>query len=428
MSKPLRRSRFAGCAATAWALCAAGCGSSTNNPPPLGDIDGGGRDVYRPPIDASGLETGAPEGSTVEAGADGGPLGGLMIIDEPDTPCTMKGGTSVTVFGADAGPLGAPPITSMQTVGTRRVGGGDLLQGFVTFGLDGSNPNPSVVSLGVAGTAFASQGTTIGAIGYAKDKVTYQQYDPSPAPVGPSVSLNTDTGSGAPLGLSMASGAAGTLAVWGEAGYTYVMGAGVPPPPGTTATSFQITAIPDLSQFLSSVAATSSGFAVVWSTDPPTGGTQAYFAATSLAATTLQPVPLATSGISFSVTKLVATANGFALLLNGTQSDFYVLPLDASGNVTGAAHHYLGSIEGWDMALQGSTLGVVATRSTGEPEFRPVDLTGAPTGSWVCLDAPVPGTLSQGLAIDVDGSSGFAVMYTSPAGEDVLVRFNTMGQ
>jgi hypothetical protein len=111
-----------------------------------------------------------------------------------------------------------------------------------------------------------------------------------------------------------------------------------------------------------------------------------------------------------------------------------VIPLDATGTVSGAAHRLVGSDIAWDVAVQGNQLGVVGNQilyedggSTMDSRlFRPLDLTGKALGPWVCVGPPQPAGPVD-MAIDSDGT-GFAVVSQDPAGDEVLTRFNAMGQ
>jgi hypothetical protein len=92
----------------------------------------------------------------------------------------------------------------------------------------------------------------------------------------------------------------------------------------------------------------------------------------------------------------------------------------------GSGHLLDGAAYGWDLAVLGTELGVVAKRPTGEPQFRPLDAAGAPTGPWVCLEGPIADPFQQ-VAIDADGT-GYAIVYRDPDGAEQLLKLNHLGQ
>ena len=61
------------------------------------------------------------------------------------------------------------------------------------------------------------------------------------------------------------------------------------------------------------------------------------------------------------------------------------------------------------------------------PQFRPLDITGKPTGPWVCLDAKIAAGLEQDMGILAEPNGGYAVTYKSPADATVLVRVDKLG-
>ena len=76
------------------------------------------------------------------------------------------------------------------------------------------------------------------------------------------------------------------------------------------------------------------------------------------------------------------------------------------------------------------TVGTILTDSGDAlyaPEFRPFDDSGAPLGSWVCLQPPTssePTAVGVGLAAD---GTGYAAILNANDGSAVLARFDHLG-
>jgi hypothetical protein len=361
-----------------------------------------------------------------------GALGGLTIVDEPDMACTAAGGTTTTVY---MGPV-SPPISRLRMVAARRVAGGPDVGGFVTFNVDGTSPSSPPTMVGAVSTDVTSEDTAIGAVGSDPTDVVYQRFDPSGNLLGPPITVVAHLSSD-PVGVAIGGGGGNSLVVWGAGGGLYAAGINAGALAGAP---FQLATNVYTSSVYATIVPSATGYAIAWTGDPVVGVTESSVAFASATALTGPPTTLTISGMGFKVRRIVASSSGYVLLVDGAlagQDDVYVIPLNGSGQVAGAAHRLVGSDIAEDMAILGGQLGVVASKilinngdsaSPGHRKlFRPLDLTGKALGSWICVGADEPGNVPVDMAIDADGT-GFAVMSQDPTGAEVLTRFNAMGQ
>jgi hypothetical protein len=112
------------------------------------------------------------------------------------------------------------------------------------------------------------------------------------------------------------------------------------------------------------------------------------------------------------------------------------VPLDATGKLSGPAHRLLGGDLPWGLASHAGDAALVSLTNDTKvgtmegpraPQFRPLDITGKPTGPWVCLDAKIAAGLEQDMGILAEPNGGYAVTYKSPADATVLVRVDALG-
>jgi hypothetical protein len=100
--------------------------------------------------------------------------------------------------------------------------------------------------------------------------------------------------------------------------------------------------------------------------------------------------------------------------------------LDGAGKATGTVRNFLGASVPFDIAAQGSEVGILAQRASGEVEFRPLAADGHPLGGWICLDGPSTDPF-EFASIDTEQSTGYAVLYRTPGYAETLVRFDHLG-
>ncbi|MDB4937637.1 MAG: hypothetical protein JWP87_4609, partial [Labilithrix sp.] len=134
---------------------------------------------------------------------------------------------------------------------------------------------------------------------------------------------------------------------------------------------------------------------------------------------------------------ITPTSAGFVLVVDaGGDEHVYVVPLDATGTLSGPAHRLLGGDLPWGLASHGDDAALVVltndvkvgnTEGPRAPQFRPLDVTGKPTGPWVCLDAKVPSAFYQDMGILAEPGGGYAVVYKSPTDTTMLVRVDKLG-
>jgi hypothetical protein len=335
------------------------------------------------------------------------------------------------LFAADGGTSG-PPVSVVQPLGARRFATGLGTNGFITYDAVGTTPKLFTVSLGATQTAFSSEGTTIGAMAASLGKIDYQRYDDQGVASGGLVSVASGIASG-PNRVWIASGGGGSLAVWPSNGTLFAAGitAGgvLAGPPFTLATS-----APN-----PKLAITYSGdkYAIAYSYDTATGSSAAarfvYASPTALVGT---PVDIGTAD-ALEPVAITPTSAGFVMVVDaGGDEHIYVVPLDATGKLSGPAHRLLGGDLPWGLASHAGDAALVSLTNdtnvgTAEgpraPQFRPLDITGKPTGPWVCLDARIAAGLEQDMGILADTTGGYSVTYKSPADATVLIRLDKLG-
>ena len=398
--------RAIGCVAAAWGVAIQACSSTPSSP----SSSDGGLVLDGPAVPEEGGSR-RESGSMVDAAPpSAATLGSIAIVDEPDTPCAMPGGTPVLLYrGVDGGsPSSTPVIEHLDHVGSRRFAGD--LDGFVSFDSTGANPSSAKTSVGTYGTVFASEGTTVGAVGSSYNLISYRRFDGLGAPLTAPLTLATRTV--APPGLAMAGGAGASVAIWAD-GRLY--GAGVTASGAVAAPAFTIG---NVFSTLLSTAITFNGstFAVFWSDRKTPLDVESWFALVSPAGVVSAPVLIASTHALHRVVHVAATPTGYAVALDAS-SEMFVLTLDPTGNPSGSAHRLLGAAFTWDVVSQGNELGVMVNAKDNTPRFRPLDATGKPIGNWVCF-TPLP---CDDAALDKDGI-GYAAVYRTYPGYDVTYR------
>ena len=427
----MMRSRSLGLVTTsALALAFAGVGSyacSSSAPPPAGSSSSSGG------IDASFDRDVVPAEDGGEGGrADTGtvlPLGDIPTIDEPTVACVTTAGAKTVLFPGLA--KSGPPVTRVQTIGARRFASGVDTGGFITFDPLGTTPKLFNVTLGTTDTAFSSEGATIGAIALSTGKVDYQRYDGQGVATGGLVSVASGIAVG-PSRVWVASGGGGTLAVWLSGTTLFAAattaGGGLAGPPFTLATN---AATP-------LVAITYSGdkYAIAYSYTAGAMASAARFVYASTTGLASTPINIGTAA-AFEPVAITPTSAGFLLVVDaGGDEHIYTVPLDATGKLSGLAHRLLGGDLPWGLASHAGDAALLSLSNdvkvgTQEgprtPQFRPLDITGKPTGPWVCLDGKVPAGLAQDMGILADATGGYSVVYKSPADATVLIRVDKLG-
>ncbi|MDB5216837.1 MAG: hypothetical protein JWO86_4764 [Myxococcaceae bacterium] len=398
----------------------------------------------RPPAAGSGSSGGESDAavdrvvtSDEDGGGSGGdassalPLGSIPTIDEPDVPCVMTNGLKTELFDKGDTGLGGPAVTRVQALGTRRFAAGMSTRGFITFDATGTTPKAFGIALGATDTTFTSEGTTIGAFALSPGTVDYQRYDEQGIATGGLVSLATGIAVGPPR-VWVASGGGGSLVVW---------------PSGSTLFAAGITAAGAAAgpAFTLATNATNPKVAITYAGDKYAIAYSYDSAGTSAAARIAFATPTGISGAPVDVgtadalepVAITPTSAGFVLVVDaGGDEHVYVVPLDGSGKLSGPAHRLLGGDLPWGLASHGDDAALVVltndvkvgtTEGPRAPQFRPLDVTGKPTGPWVCLDAKIPSALYQDMGILAEPTGGYAVVYKSPTDTTMLVRVDKLG-
>jgi hypothetical protein len=371
-----------------------------------------------------GTRVGGDQGGEGGEGGEGGqgvqgalmPLGSIEIVDVPDTGCEKVVGTSVELYPAESNP---PAFSVLSRLGDTRVAGGRFAGGFVTWDLHGEDPSAAPKGLDPEYNLIASTGESIDLVTADGSAIRFQRYGADEGPIGAPIKL-ADAGG---AGLGIGGDAGSSLVVWWEAASMHALavdGAGAVKP------AFAFGANTPSNGLRTTVVGASGSFVAVWSA-VDAKGTHTRLARLGATAPLGPEIDLTGTSADHYLVDAVRTPNGYAILLNGGSPvlDTYLVLLDDSGAVKGPARHLVGAKFGWDLAVAGSSIGVVAKRADGSAEIRSFDAAGEPLGDWRCLDAPSSQTYDM-AAIDADGE-GFAIVYRTPEGAEQFVRTNVTG-
>jgi hypothetical protein len=384
-------------------------------------------------IDASLEDTGIPGEGGKDASGDGGsalPLGDLPTVDEPDVPCVTTAGLKTELFAKSATTFGGPAVTRLQALGARRFAAGQSTQGFITFDAAGTTPKFFGVSLGTTETVFTSEGTTIGAFALSTGKVDYQRYDDQGATSGAVVPVATGI-AGGPAKSWVASGGGGSLVVWASG--STLSGAAISAAGALVGAPFTIATNVDAPKV--AITYTGTKYAIAFAS---AAGIQsvARFVFADASGTVGTPTPIGTAD-ALEPVAITPTSAGFVLVVDaGGDEHVYTVPLDTTGKVSGPARRLLGGDLPFGLASHDNDVALVVLTNDIKvgndegpraPQFRPLDITGKPTGPWVCLDARIPSNLYQDMSILAEPSGGYSVVYKSPADTTMLVRVNKLG-
>jgi hypothetical protein len=385
-------------------------------------------------IETSRADVPAPPVSRdARASSDRGTLAGATVVEIPDTPCKPHGGTSVVVEcgsglddggtdgseaggGSPAGSIG--PIVTTVRVDARRaaqvIGSG----GALLFDSDGASPSSALLLAGETGNAIGSEGALLGVAGFTSEGVRYARFDAQGRPVGLAQAITTEPATT----VAVAGGGGRALVVWSSTDSVRArsLREGV-----VAGASFDVATNAATTFFTASIAYDGAdGFGVAWSGARGPGAYELRFGHARDVSADLPDVELLTAMSPYSVVQIARTGTGYALLYNAPAGAF-LARLDGKGEPVGALMRLAGATMGWGVAAQGSEIGVVARRSTGEIEFRSFAANGAALGDWVCFDAP-SGDPELAAAIDSD-AVGYAIVYRNPAHTNSLVRLDRLG-
>ena len=403
--------------------------SSKDGPPASGSSGSSGGGLLDASNDAVVPTDGGKEATT----GDGGsalPLGDVPTVDEPDVPCVVSNGTRTELFAKSATAFGGPAVTRLQSLGARRFAAGSSTQGFVTFDAAGTTPKFFGVSLGSTETVFSSEGTTIGAFALSTGKIDYQRHDDQGVASGAPVSVVSGL-AGGPSRSWVASGGGGSLVVWPIGSTLFAAGisaaGALVGPPFTLATNVDNARV--------AMAYTGDKFAIAYSSAAGVSSVARFVVATG-AGVVGAPVMIGTAD-AIEPVAITPTSAGFLLVVDaGGDEHVYTVPLDATGKRSGTAHRLLGGDLPFGLASHDNDVALVVLTNdikTGgnegprAPQFRPLDLTGKPTGPWVCLDGRIATSLYQDMSIMAEPGGGYAVVYKSTTDTTVLARVDKLG-
>ena len=365
---------------------------------------------------APGTGAGGVGGDDASAGA-GAQLGNMPVNTIPNTDCVPHGGKSSEVYAVAAQPA---VFDRLATVAGRRLTGGTQAGGAYTMELDGALASSDPIKVASNFNLFASEGDTFGVVG-SDQEVVYRRFDPQGQPVGDALSI----AAAIPDAVDIAGREGEALVVWASAGSIHARGIDANGQPAGPA--FEVASNAYVDTIALTATATADGFALAWTGDDMHAKFITSVAFASTTALQEQPLMLIFTAARHRVMKLERTQAGFVMMLTGAPPTFpaYLMALDEQGFVIGSGKELEGAQFGWDVAARGDELGVIAVRSTGEPQFRAFDANLEPLGPWVCLDAPTSVTTNIG-AISSDGA-GYAVLHRTADGAEVLTRFDRLG-
>ncbi len=359
------------------------------------------------------------------------PLGDLPTVDEADIPCVKAGGAKVKLFGAGTSGSGAPAVRNLQAFQTNRLGSGPLIEGFVVFGPDGATPQEVPIALGGKQSIFMSEGDTAGAMLLTGATVEYQRYNNLGVAQGSRVVLAS--GISPPANAEwMGTGAGGSLAVWFTG--TTLQAAGVTTA-GAAAGPAWTLATGVTGPIAVSMTYANGKYAIAYSYSVG-AKTDARFQLADATGPSGAAVPLANGTDGIVVSAITSTSTGYILLFDGGADDLvYVVPLDATGKVSGVARRLLGGDAPWAVASRGSDVALVTmsndTKVSGKegprkPQFRSLDTTGKPLAPWVCFDDRVPAGQYQDMGVLAE-TTGYAVVFKTVQDELALQRVDKLG-
>jgi hypothetical protein len=388
-----------------------------------------------PRLDADIPEVNAAEGGAREAAApppagyDGGV--GLGLADVADTPCAMRGGGLAVVLPPPVDVNAALPVSlrRLGVIGARRAAETTDASGFVVFDADGKNAKlvPSTLANGTA----VIVGSQLLYAGHNEEdfELDIQPHDANGTPS----AVASDLADEDPEGVAGGADGNAALFVWANGFSKTIRARGFgAAPTGTAPYDLARGALIGLPSI--AVSTVKDGlFAVVFSGEGP-GASQTVFGRGSTTARIGDPSELFSGDVKRTVVGLARTPAGFAVLLTvlDDAEPYAMLVLtDAGGRRTSAGLKLLGTRGAAALAVQGSEIGVLAERradgAASTVEFRPFDVSGAPVGPWVCLDAPgVNGVADRGGGLVADGS-GYSAVFRANDGSISLARFDHLG-
>lgn len=356
----------------------------------------------------------SPEDDSVTAGGGAGGAGGN---EHPDLPCEWPGGAATRVYPAGA----APALERLASVGDRWLAAGSA--GYVFFDRDGENADPVPHVLGASLSAIASEGDTGGVVA-SGNAIQYQRFAEDGAPMTAPLGVAAQP----PVGLAVTSNAGDTLVVWAYNSRLRARGVdngGVAGSAGFVGDAYDVQLAAYATFVFVAAAARGDEFGVVWSGDPQIGSHQTLFIRTGATAPLGDATRLLETPAPHHVARLIATDDGYALLLNGDGGDgVELMTLDASGAVTGHVVSLEGTTLAYDMASLDGGFAIVAARPSGEPQMRAFGLDLQPVGPWVCLGPDHDPFRPPAIAAD---GAGYATLHTAVDGAVLLHRLDAVG-
>jgi hypothetical protein len=388
-----------------------------------------GVNAQTPPLDAGNLDVDldAPvvgEAAAPPSGYDGGL--GLGLADVADTPCSKRGGTLTPVIAANDASAAAPRWHNLHAFGSRLVADATDQSGFVVF--DSSGANAKVVSSPLASGGTTTLGNAIVGAGSADGLIAAAQpFDSNGGAIGMPIPVAGED----PEGLAIGSDGTTALMVWSNFQNLRARGVSAMGALGMGPYDLAVSApVNDPSVAVSFVK--QDLYAVVFSGNDTGTTYQTAFGRGSSTQRVGDPSNLFRGLVARTVVGLARTAKGFALVVavsDGPKTYGMLVLMDVGGHRTSAGLKLLGTIDTTAVAVNGDTIGVLATRNAAgmgaTVEFRPFGADGTPLGPWVCLDDLGSDTdLGGGLAPD---GNGFVAIFRSKDGADSLARFDHLG-
>jgi hypothetical protein len=355
--------------------------------------------------------TGGGQGGSGGSGGSGAGGDGGQII--PDTECVDPGAAGLDVYDDGA----APAVGQLARVGARFHASGP--DGRVAFDDDGDNADASPLPLGASFNVIVAEGATVG-MAASGSLVQFQRFDED----GAGASALAGVASEAAVALALAATPDRTFVTW--AFNTKLRGRALDENGIFVGDAFDLTSAA-YSTFASIRAVARAGrYGVVWTGDADLGAQTSFFVEASATAPAGDRIDLYRSVGAHTVADVVATDDGYVVLLTGEPPENrpLVLVLDEDGTPRGEPRVLEGASYAIGVASRGDEVAVLAGRASGEPQMRAFDLELAPLAPWVCLGDDLD--LASPGAIAVDGA-GYATLHRTAAGGAVLHRLDHLG-
>ena len=354
-------------------------------------------------------------GESGSAGAAGAAGGGdettPPIVDEPSTPCEGSVQSTQTIYA----PGGVSPLGALQPIADGWTATAQIDNGFMLFDADGKNSTPQLTSFGTMDRVL-STGDGLLVASLVETGIDVASFDLDGVMQGSHTSLTSETAYELAIGRS----ADEALVVWST--LSSVRARALTLDGALLGEAFEIASGTPRDDFSAAMAPskTPGELVVVWSDRGPVDRHYR----TQLAFVDAQGVVGASRILLSSfegqrVRGIAPIGDDFVVVV-----DYGAFPLmfllDASGAPKGEGRRLLGAVQAFDLAVFGDEIMVSALRNDQRDALRRFDFDLRPTQGWICLGES-SSEVEHVVSVSAD-SAGFAAIYRSPAGAQVLAR------